>query len=228
MSTKALPRLHPSWLAVLGDEFEKPYITELKAFLEAEIAAGKQIYPKPSQFFAALDRTPLDKVKVVILGQDPYHGPGQAHGLSFSVPHGVPKPPSLRNILTEMAADIGVQKPSHGCLEVWADRGVLLLNTCLSVEDGQAASHAKRGWEQFTDRVIQEVNARREHVVFVLWGGHAQKKADFVDRTKHHVLASAHPSPLSASRGFMGSRPFSKINAYLASQGVEAIDWRIE
>lgn len=221
------PQLEQSWLDAVGEEFTKPYMVELKAFLVAELAAGKEIYPFPRLFFAALNRTPLSEVKVVILGQDPYFNPGQAQGLSFSVPPGVTKPPSLRNILQEMETDLGLLMPSSGCLEAWADQGVLLLNTSLSVERGLPNSHAQRGWATFTDRIIQAVSERPGHVAFVLWGANARSKATLVDRSRHLIHQSAHPSPRSASVGFFGSRPFSKVNAFLREKGLGEIDWRL-
>ncbi len=220
-------KLEASWKRALLDEFSKPYMVELRAFLKQEALSGQKIYPSPSNWFAALDHTPVDKVKVVILGQDPYHGPGQAHGLSFSVPPGVAPPPSLINIFKELGTDIGMPRPSHGHLQKWADQGVLLLNSVLTVRDGQAASHQKRGWEQFTDQAIHVLNNQREHVVFILWGAYAQKKGQFIDRKRHLVIEGVHPSPLSASRGFIGSRPFSKCNAYLVEQGQTPIDWNL-
>lgn len=221
-------KLDASWLNVLKSEFSKTYMTELKSFLRDEIRSGKKIFPAPQDYFAALDATPFEKIKVVIIGQDPYHGEGQAHGLCFSVQKGVRLPPSLMNIYKEMHSDLGIPPARHGCLDRWANQGVLLLNTVLTVESGLPASHQKRGWEQFTDRIIQEVNEQKSNVVFLLWGAHAQKKAAAVDRKKHFVIESVHPSPLSAHRGFLGSKPFSKINAYLESTGQTPIDWRIE
>lgn len=220
-------KLHESWRTPLADEFEKPYMAGLKRFLEAEKAAGKQIFPKGADYFRALDLTPLDSVKIVILGQDPYHGSGQAHGLCFSVQPGVRTPPSLVNIYKEMQSDTGIAPARHGFLEHWARQGVLLLNTVLTVEMGQAASHKGRGWEQFTDAVIAQVNAKTDPVVFLLWGAHAQRKAAAVDESRHLVLKSAHPSPLSAHNGFLGSRPFSKANAFLESKGRGAVDWAL-
>ncbi|MES2963131.1 MAG: uracil-DNA glycosylase [Bdellovibrionota bacterium] len=220
-------KLVASWKRELIEEFSAPYMQELRAFLKAEIEASRTIYPKPSEWFAAFDHTPFEKVKVVILGQDPYHGPGQAHGLCFSVKPGVTPPPSLVNIYKELESDLGLGRPDHGFLESWADQGVLLLNSVLTVRDGQAASHQGRGWEKFTDKAIHLLNEKRENLVFVLWGAYAQKKAQFVDRTRHLVLAGPHPSPLSAHRGFLGSRPFSKINKYLEKSGLEPIDWKL-
>ncbi|MBA3880776.1 MAG: uracil-DNA glycosylase [Sphingobium sp.] len=215
----------------LSGEFASPYMADLRAFLVAERAAGKAIFPAASAWFRALDLTPLDRVRVVILGQDPYHGPGQAHGLCFSVPPGVRPPPSLGNIYKELRDDLGIDPPGHGCLESWARQGVLLLNSVLTVESGRAASHRDRGWERFTDAVIAQVAARPEPVVFMLWGSYAQKKAGFVhsaDRGGHHlVLKAAHPSPLSAHNGFLGCRHFSKANAFLEARGLPPIDWRL-
>jgi uracil-DNA glycosylase len=219
--------LHESWKAPLQSEFQSDYMAQLKAFLVAEKAAGKHIYPKGSAWFRALDLTPLDTVRVVILGQDPYHGPGQAHGLCFSVPPGVRPPPSLINIYKELESDLGLPRPNHGFLEHWARQGVLLLNSVLTVEMAKAASHQKKGWEQFTDAVIRLVNAKDQPVVFLLWGAYAQKKAAFVDSTKHLMLTAAHPSPLSAHNGFMGCRHFSRCNAFLASKGLAPIDWAL-
>ncbi|MEM0900534.1 MAG: uracil-DNA glycosylase [Pseudomonadota bacterium] len=220
-------KLHPTWLNPLGEEFDAPYMQVLKQFLQAERQAGKQIFPPASQWFAALDATPLDQVKVVILGQDPYHGPGQAHGLCFSVQKGVRTPPSLVNIYKEMESDIGIAPANHGNLEAWAAQGVLLINSVLTVEAHKAASHRDKGWERFTDAVIRKVNNRSEPVVFILWGSYAQKKAAFVDTSRHLVLKAPHPSPLSAHNGFFGSKPFSQTNAFLEQNGLAAIDWRV-
>jgi uracil-DNA glycosylase len=220
-------RLHQSWLGPLRGEFAEPYMAELKRFLVGERERGKQIFPKGPNWFRALDLTPLEHVRAVILGQDPYHGPGQAHGLCFSVPAGVPPPPSLVNIYKELESDLGVERPRHGVLEHWATQGVLLLNSVLTVEMGRAASHRERGWERFTDRIIAEVNAKDEPVVFMLWGSYAQKKAAFVDSSRHLVLKAPHPSPLSAHSGFFGCRHFSKANAFLKSRGLEPIDWAL-
>ncbi|MDE2384991.1 MAG: uracil-DNA glycosylase [Alphaproteobacteria bacterium] len=220
-------KLDESWLKPLQAEFDAPYMQALRAFLLAEREAGKAIYPKGSEWFAALDLTPLDKVRVVILGQDPYHGEGQAHGLCFSVRHGVRPPPSLINIYKEMQADLGVPPAAHGHLQSWAEQGVLLLNAVLTVEAGRAASHQGKGWEQFTDAIIRLLNAQSRPLVFILWGSYAQKKAAFVDRTRHLVLTSAHPSPLSAHNGFFGSRPFSKANAFLKAHGEAEINWAL-
>ena len=217
--------LHDSWKAPLQVEFDALYMAALKDFLVAEREKGKRIFPKGSEWFHALDVTPLEKVRVVILGQDPYHGEGQAHGLCFSVKPGVRPPPSLINIYKELQSDLGIAPPSHGNLEAWAKQGVLLLNAVLTVEAGLAASHQGKGWERFTDAVIRLVNDQPRPVVFILWGAYAQKKAAFVDRTRHLVLTSAHPSPLSAHNGFFGSRPFSKANAFLVAHGEEPINW---
>ena len=217
--------LHDSWKAPLQVEFDALYMAALKDFLVAEREKGKRIFPKGSEWFHALDVTPLEKVRVVILGQDPYHGEGQAHGLCFSVKPGVRPPPSLINIYKELQSDLGIAPPSHGNLEAWAKQGVLLLNAVLTVEAGLAASHQGKGWERFTDAVIRLVNDQARPVVFILWGAYAQKKAAFVDRTRHLVLTSAHPSPLSAHNGFFGSRPFSKANAFLVAHGEEPINW---
>lgn len=220
-------RLDPSWLAVLGDEFEQPYMARLRAFLQAEKRAGKVIYPASENWFAALNTTPFDKVKVVILGQDPYHGPGQAHGLCFSVLPGVPVPPSLANMFKELQDDLGVPISSHGCLRHWAEQGVLLLNAVLTVERGLANSHQGRGWEQFTDACVAHLNRDREGLVFMLWGSYAQRKGQLIDRSRHLVLQAPHPSPLSAHRGFFGCRHFSKANGYLESRGERPIDWAL-
>lgn len=219
--------LNDSWKIPLQAEFDAPYMAVLKEFLVAERARGKRIFPKGSEWFHALDATPLENVRVVILGQDPYHGEGQAHGLCFSVKPGVRPPPSLVNIYKEMESDLGLPPPAHGNLEAWARQGVLLLNSVLTVEAGLAASHQGKGWERFTDAVVRQVNDLERPVVFILWGSYAQKKAAFVDRTRHMVLASAHPSPLSAHNGFFGSRPFSKTNEFLIAKGQEPIDWNL-
>lgn len=220
-------KLHDSWLDPLCGEFEQPYMGDLRQFLLAERGKGRTIFPRSSNWFRALDLTPLDRVRVVILGQDPYHGPGQAHGLCFSVPPGVRPPPSLMNIFKELESDLGVRPSRHGLLEHWANQGVLLLNSVLTVEMGQAASHRERGWERFTDAVVRLVNDKAEPVVFMLWGSYAQKKAAFVDTSKHMVLKAPHPSPLSAHSGFFGCRHFSKANAFLESKGLAPIDWAL-
>ncbi|RME59461.1 MAG: uracil-DNA glycosylase [Candidatus Dadabacteria bacterium] len=216
------------WRDVLGPEKEKPYFKKILSFLEEEEKKGKTIYPPKHLRFNALKLTPFKKVKVVILGQDPYHGPGQAHGLCFSVPKGVPLPPSLQNIFKELKADLGVPYPSHGCLESWAKQGVLLLNAILSVERGKPASHRGIGWEQFTDAVIRVINDYKKNVVFLLWGADAQRKGAFIDRERHLVLEAPHPSPFSANRGFFGCRHFSKANAYLEKIGKEPINWSLQ
>ncbi len=220
-------KIDPSWKRELVEEFAAPYMQNLRAFLKKEIESGKKIYPKPNEWFAAFDHTPFEKVKVVILGQDPYHGPGQAHGLCCSVRPGVQPPPSLINIYKELKSDLGIAPADHGYLISWADQGVFLLNSVLTVREGQAASHQKKGWETFTDKAIQLLAEKRENLVFVLWGAYAQKKGAFIDRKKHLVLESVHPSPLSASRGFFGTRPFSKINHYLEKHGQKPIDWQL-
>jgi uracil-DNA glycosylase len=217
-----------TWKEVLAGEREKDYFVSLLKFVESERTKGKHIYPKNSEIFNALTMTPFEDVKVVVLGQDPYHGPGQAHGLSFSVLPPTPPPPSLVNIFLELKSDLGISRPSHGSLESWSCQGVLLLNAVLTVEDGKPGSHANKGWEQFTDRVIQELNSRRSGLVFLLWGAYAQKKAAFVDRSRHCVLAAPHPSPLSAHRGFLGCRHFSRANEFLAQNSQKPIDWKIE
>ena len=218
------PKIESSWKAVLASEFHAPYFKALKSFLLTEKAAYR-IYPKGIDIFAAYNLTPFENVKVVILGQDPYHGPEQAHGLAFSVQRGIAHPPSLQNIFKELKDDIGCDVPMHGTLEAWAKQGVFLLNTVLTVRAGQAHSHKEQGWERFTDATIKALSDRREHLVFILWGRPAQMKASLIDMSKHHIIASPHPSPLSAYRGFFGSKPFSRANAYLQSVGVEPIDW---
>ncbi|MEM6520745.1 MAG: uracil-DNA glycosylase [Cyanobacteria bacterium P01_D01_bin.71] len=220
-------QLEPTWKAVLENTFATPYMQLLKEFLKAEKAAGKIIYPRGSLMFNAMNSTPFDEVKVVILGQDPYHGPGQAHGLSFSVPLGVAPPPSLVNIFQEIEQDLGIKPPKHGCLQSWADQGVLLLNSVLTVEQHKAASHKGRGWEEFTDTIIDALNQQRDHIVFMLWGSYAQKKGKYIDRDRHLVLTSPHPSPLSAHRGFFGNQHFSKANAYLEDHDIEPISWAL-
>lgn len=220
-------KLEASWKEALHGEFNSAYMQDLKAFLKREYSQGATIYPRGSEFFAALNLTPIPSTKVVILGQDPYHGPGQAHGLCFSVRQDVAIPPSLLNIYKELRSDLGLPIPEHGHLEGWARQGVLLLNSVLSVRAHLAGSHANKGWERFTDRIIAILNSQREHLVFVLWGAYAQKKGQLIDRQRHLVLTSAHPSPLSASRGFFGSKPFSKINNYLEQHGAQPIDWNL-
>lgn len=227
MATQTNIKLHPSWLDRLKDEFEEPYMADLKRFLVAERQSGKRIFPKGPDWFRALDLAPIEDVRVVILGQDPYHGAGQAHGLCFSVRDGVQPPPSLVNIYKELESDLGIKPRRHGFLEHWAKQGVLLLNSVLTVEMGKAASHRDRGWERFTDRIIAEINSKDEPVVFMLWGSYAQKKAAFVDESRHLTLKAPHPSPLSAHSGFFGCRHFSKANAFLESGGARAIDWAL-
>ena len=220
-------RLESSWKSHIQDEFSKEYMQVLRSFLVNEKQSGKTVYPKGSEYFRALDLTPFDEVKVVILGQDPYHGPGQAHGLCFSVRPEVRIPPSLVNMYKELRDDLGIAPASHGFLEHWARQGVLLLNSVLTVEHKQAASHQGKGWEQFTDRIIAELNEKRENLVFILWGSYAQRKGQYIDQSRHLVLKSVHPSPLSAHRGFFGSRPFSQTNNYLQRHGLTPIDWQL-
>ena len=222
-------KIEPSWKEMLKEEFEKNYFLELVAFLKTERALGKTIYPPGPLIFHAFNATPFDQVKVVIIGQDPYHGSGQAHGLSFSVPHTQQKiPPSLQNIFKELKTDIGLEIiPHRGDLTQWAEQGVLLLNASLTVRDGEPNSHAKLGWSDFTDAVIQKISDNRKGVVFILWGNFAQQKLSLIDQTKHHVLKAAHPSPFSADKGFFGSRHFSKTNEYLVSIGQEPINWKL-
>ena len=219
--------LHSSWKTPLLPEFASPYMAALREYLVAEKGAGKRIFPKGAEWFRALDLTPLDKVRVVILGQDPYHGEGQAHGLCFSVKPGVRPPPSLVNIYKEIESDLGIRPVAHGFLEHWAEQGVLLLNSVLTVEKGQPASHQGKGWERFTDAIIRLINARDTPVVFMLWGNYAQRKADFVDTSKHLVLKAAHPSPFSAHNGFLGCKHFSQANAFLEAHGQTPIDWQL-
>ncbi|TDF81727.1 uracil-DNA glycosylase [Pseudomonas sp. H9] len=220
-------KLEPSWKEALRAEFDQPYMQQLREFLRQEYAAGKEIYPPGPLIFNALNSTPLDKVKVVILGQDPYHGPGQAHGLCFSVQPGIPTPPSLVNIYKELQRDLNIDIPKHGYLQSWAEQGVLLLNTTMTVERANAASHAKKGWEFFTDRIIQVVSETQPNTVFLLWGAHAQSKQKLIDATKHLVLKSVHPSPLSAYRGFLGCGHFSRTNKFLEQHGLTPVDWRL-
>jgi uracil-DNA glycosylase len=227
MSTKNPIDLHPSWLAHLAPEFELPYMLQLEEFLLQQKQLEKVIYPDANNIFNAFNSTPLDQVKVVILGQDPYHGPGQAHGLCFSVQPGIKTPPSLQNMFKEIAQDLQLPIPNHGCLQVWANQGVLLLNATLTVEQAKAGAHQGQGWEQFTDRAIQVVSEQCEGVVFLLWGSYAQKKALLIDEKKHFILRAPHPSPLSAYRGFMGCGHFSKTNQYLQQRGQTPIDWRL-
>jgi len=217
-------KIEPSWKERLAEEFGKPYFQQLSAFVREEYQKYK-IYPPGGKIFNAFDSCPFDQVKVVILGQDPYHGPNQANGLAFSVSNGVPIPPSLKNIYKELKADLGVEPPGHGNLERWAHQGVLLLNATLTVRRGAAGSHQGKGWELFTDAVLRILSEQQEGLVFILWGAYAKRKGALIDRSKHYVIESAHPSPLSATSGFFGSRPFSKANAYLESKGKKPIDW---
>ena|SRR5690554_1292915 len=215
------------WDQWLADEFRQPYMLQLADFLAREEQAGKTLFPERKQYFNALNSTPLEQVKVVILGQDPYHGPGQAHGLCFSVRPGVPVPPSLVNIFKEIETDLGIVPPDHGCLQSWAEQGVLLLNAVLTVEQGNAGAHQNKGWETFTDKVIETVNRERDGVVFLLWGSYAKKKGRHIDRNRHLVLDGPHPSPLSAYRGFFGCRHFSKVNECLREQGRPSVHWAL-
>jgi uracil-DNA glycosylase len=220
-------RLEPSWKAHLGDYLERPDMRALAGFLREQKRAGKVLYPPGPEIFNAFAHTPFDKVRVVILGQDPYHGPGQAHGLCFSVRPGVPVPPSLVNIFAEIERDLGIPRPDHGCLTPWADRGVLLLNSVMTVEQGRAGAHQNKGWEGFTDAAVEALNREREGLVFLLWGAYAQRKGRLVDPNRHLVLSSVHPSPLSAHRGFIGNGHFSAANRYLESRGQAPIDWSL-
>jgi uracil-DNA glycosylase len=220
-------KLEAGWKHALREEFDKPYMQELSEFLRQEKAAGKEIYPPGALIFNALDSTPLDQVKVVIIGQDPYHGPGQAHGLCFSVQPGEATPPSLLNIYKELKRDLNIDIAAHGCLQHWAEQGVLLLNTSLTVERGNAGAHAGKGWQHFTDRVIEVVSEQCPHLVFLLWGKHAQSKERLIDPTKHLILRSPHPSPLSAHRGFIGNGHFSRCNKFLAQHSLTPIDWAL-
>jgi uracil-DNA glycosylase len=220
-------KLEPSWKARVGDYFERPQMQQLSQFLRSELRAGKTIYPPPKRIFTALDTTPFEQVKVVILGQDPYHGANQAHGLCFSVLPGVQPPPSLQNIFAELQRDLGIERPNHGCLLPWARQGVLLLNAVLTVESGLAGSHQGKGWEGFTDAIVEHLNREREGLVFLLWGNPAQQKGKLVDARRHRVLKAPHPSPLSAHRGFIGCGHFSATNAYLRETGQSEIDWRL-
>ncbi len=222
--TKVNPKIEKSWAEVLNQEFKKDYFTKLKEFLLEE-KKKHTIYPPGSLIFNAFNTTPFTEVKVVILGQDPYHGPGQAHGLCFSVPDGIALPPSLKNIYKELSSDLGVEIPKMGNLTNWAKQGVLLINATLTVRKGQAGSHQKKGWETFTDAVIKQISDKKNNVVFILWGNYAQSKEKLIDTSKHFIVKSVHPSPLSASRGFFGSKPFSKTNEYLKSKGINPIDW---
>jgi uracil-DNA glycosylase len=220
-------KLHASWLSILENEFEKPYMKALKSFLLKEKTEKRTIYPPSDQIFAAFDHTHFNDVKVVILGQDPYHGPRQAHGLCFSVNKGVDIPPSLRNIYKEQVNDVGITMPAHGYLVQWADQGVLLLNATMTVRANEAGSHQKKGWEFFTDEVIRQLNGKRENLVFLLWGSYARSKSVYIDRQKHLVLEAPHPSPLSAHTGFLGCGHFSATNRHLVEKGLKPIDWQI-
>jgi uracil-DNA glycosylase len=220
------PTIEESWKSVLSEEFNKPYFLELKEFLLEEKKKFR-IFPPGSLIFNAFNRTPFGRVKVVLIGQDPYHGYGQAHGLCFSVPNGIPKPPSLVNIFKELENDLGISPPPHGNLEKWADQGVLLLNATLTVRENQAGSHQRKGWESFTNEAIRQLSEQRKGLIFVLWGNFAIAKRELIDSTCHHVLTAAHPSPLSASNGFFGCRHFSKINEILRKQGSQEIDWKL-
>lgn len=218
-------QLEETWKRVLLPEFSQDYFRRLKDFLVQEKKSGQIVYPPSSRIFAAMDSTPFEKVKVVIIGQDPYHGPGQANGLCFSVAKGIPVPPSLKNIYKELASDIGFSIPAHGDLSEWAERGVLLLNASLTVRAHQAGSHQKKGWENFTDEIIRQLSLRRKNLVFLLWGNFARSKKTLI--TGHHILEAAHPSPLSAHNGFLGCKHFSKTNQFLTSVGVEPVDWQL-
>ena len=224
--TKVDPLIESIWKMVLADEFNKEYFLELKSFLLEEKKTYR-VFPPGKLIFNAFDHTPFDRVKVVLLGQDPYHGAGQAHGLCFSVPEGVPKPPSLVNILMELKSDLGYDEPLHGNLTKWADQGVLLLNATLTVRENQAGSHQNHGWETFTDAAIKQLSERREGLIFILWGNYAIAKKALIDTSRHAILSSVHPSPLSAHRGFFGCRHFSQVNNLLRQHGVEEIDWRL-
>lgn len=217
-------KIEQSWKSRLQAEFEANYFKDLTLFVKSEYKQHK-IFPPPKQIFSAFDQSPFEKTRVVILGQDPYHGDGQAHGLCFSVQEGTRMPPSLQNIFKEIQDDLGIAPPTHGCLDRWARQGVLLLNATLTVRAHQAGSHQNKGWEQFTDAVIRKLSEEKQNLVFLLWGAYAQRKGEFIDRSKHHVLASAHPSPFAAHRGFFGNKHFSKTNDYLRENGLESIEW---
>jgi uracil-DNA glycosylase len=221
-------KLENSWAGILKSELSSPYMQQLQHFLHAETRAGKTIFPQPNEYFRSLNLTPPENVKIVILGQDPYHGDGQAHGLAFSVHKGQRPPPSLRNIYKELENDLGITPPQHGFLENWAKQGILLLNTVLTVEKGQATSHQKKGWEQFTDAIITHINERDQPIIFMLWGSHAQKKEALLHNPQHLILKAPHPSPLSAHRGFLGCGHFSKANTFLKEKECEEIDWSLE
>lgn len=217
-------KIEPSWKEVLKEEFDKSYFKNLVEFVRLEYQSQK-VYPPGKLIFSAFDHTPFDKVKVVLIGQDPYHGAGQAHGLSFSVPEGIAQPPSLKNIFKELNADLGIPIAKSGNLERWTDQGVLLLNATLTVRASQAGSHQKKGWEEFTDAAIRKLSEQKENLVFILWGAYAQKKGSIIDTEKHFIIKSPHPSPFSAYNGFFGSKPFSRTNAHLKSLGKEEINW---
>lgn len=219
--------IESGWKTMLQAEFDKPYFKTIKSFLKQEKAKGKIIYPPGQLIFNAFNLTPFDKVKVVILGQDPYHGPGQAHGLCFSVQKGVKPPPSLVNIYKEMHTDLGLEPPTHGCLQQWAEQGVFLLNAMLTVEKDLPASHQKIGWQNFTDAAIRALSNNRTNLVFILWGAYAQQKIELIDQTKHFIIKSPHPSPFSADKGFFGSKPFSKTNNWLEQHHLEKINWQL-
>jgi len=231
MADKSInPKIEASWKNVLDSEFQKPYFAELKKFLSTQLSQGKKVLPPPSQIFHAFDRCPFSQVKVVILGQDPYHGAHQAHGLCFSVNKDVRVPPSLQNIYKELLEDLGpsnFQIPDHGNLESWADQGVLLLNATLTVEQSKPTSHSGKGWETFTDAIISTISDQKENVVFLLWGNFAKSKSALIDTAKHYILTSAHPSPFSAHSGFFGCQHFSKTNEFLRKQGIREIDWKV-
>lgn len=227
MSSHREIKLHSQWRQVIGDEFEKEYMHSLREFLIQRKHQGAVIYPPTNEWFSALNHTLFQDIRVVILGQDPYHGVGQAHGLCFSVRPGIKVPPSLANIYKEIKSDLSIDQPNHGCLVSWAQQGVLLLNTTLTVEDAHAGSHQGKGWEEFTDQVIKAVNKHRKGVVFMLWGSYAQKKSAMIDASRHLILKSVHPSPLSAYRGFLGCGHFSAANRYLEEQGLKQIDWQL-
>jgi uracil-DNA glycosylase len=220
-------QIEESWKKVLQEEFSKPYFSEIVSFLRAEKQSGKIVYPPGKLIFNAFNTTPFDKVKIILLGQDPYHGPGQAHGLSFSVPNGIAQPPSLVNIFKELYNDIGMSAPQSGNLTHWAEQGVLLLNASLTVRANEPMSHAKIGWAEFTNAVIQKISDQKNNRVFLLWGKFAQEKQVLIDDKKHLILKAAHPSPFSANNGFFGCGHFSKANAYLQKQGIGAIDWTL-
>lgn len=230
MQNNSIPtniQMNESWKQLLSEEFDKPYFTAIRQFLKQEKAAGKVIFPPGPEIFNAYNLTPPDKVKVVILGQDPYHGTGQAHGLCFSVRKGVKPPPSLVNIYKEMRNDLGFEIPTHGCLESWANQGVFMLNAMLTVEMDKPASHQSIGWQEFTNATIKAISNFRDHIVFILWGAFAQQKAELIDQNKHLIIKSPHPSPFSADKGFFGSKPFSKTNNWLEKHDIEPVNWLI-